>query len=202
MDSRNRKQGDPEQQVRPDRFISFPERVGPAFWLSTGWILLVAILALAADFLPLVGYDHMDFARQASPPGTVSQISMNSGNGNYGEKPYIYILGMDTMGRDIASRLIFGARVSMAVGFAAPFIGLVLGSYPRDDSRILQGENRDNYNHNHNHNHNHGYRPGISGHSASFGNYLLFGTQPEKYHHCSGYPHGPVILQGVPGQYD
>lgn len=70
------------------------------------------------------------------------------------------------------------------------------GSYHRDDSRILQGENRDNYNH------HHGYHPGISWNSASFGNYPLFGTQLEKYHHCAGNPHGPVILQGFPGQHD
>jgi peptide/nickel transport system permease protein len=128
LDSLNRTRSEPEQQVLPGRFISFPEQVGPLFWLSTGWILLVAIFALTADFLPLVKYDHMDFACQASPPGTVSQISTNSGNGINGEKPYIYILGTDTMGRDIVSRLIFGARVSMAVGFAAPVIGLVLGA--------------------------------------------------------------------------
>lgn len=128
MDSLNRTQSEPELQVPPVQFISFPEQVGPAFWLSTGWIFLVVIFALTAGFLPLVEYDHMDFACQASPPGTVSQIFMNSGNGIDGERPYIYILGTDTMGRDIASRLIFGARVSMAVGFTAPFIGLVLGA--------------------------------------------------------------------------
>jgi peptide/nickel transport system permease protein len=42
-----------------------------------------------------------------------------------------YLLGTDHLGRDVLSRLIFGARVSMIVGFAAVivagFIGTVLG---------------------------------------------------------------------------
>src|SRR2546428_13820409 len=42
-----------------------------------------------------------------------------------------YLLGTDHLGRDVLSRLIFGARVSLIVGFtaviAAGFIGTVLG---------------------------------------------------------------------------
>jgi peptide/nickel transport system permease protein len=38
-----------------------------------------------------------------------------------------YPLGTDTVGRDVASRMLYGARVSLAVGFAAVAIGGVLG---------------------------------------------------------------------------
>lgn len=105
----------------------FPKLVGPAFWLSLGWIVLVAILAITADSLPLVEYDLMDFDHQASPPGTKRHVIIGSGNGIDNKKPYTYFLGTDTMGRDIVTRLIFGARVSLAVAFAAPLIGLVIG---------------------------------------------------------------------------
>ncbi len=105
----------------------FAESVGPAFWLSFGWITLVAMLALSADLLPLAAYDLMDFDHPAAQPGTQRDIAIDSGSKIVSAEPYIYLLGTDTMGRDIISRLIYGARVSLAVAFAAPFIGLVIG---------------------------------------------------------------------------
>ncbi len=108
-------------------FKTFPKLIGPAFWLSLGWIVLVAILAITAESLPLLEYDLMDFEHPASPPGTKRQVIIGSGNSNDNEKPYTYFLGTDTMGRDIVARLIFGARISLAVAFAAPLIGLVIG---------------------------------------------------------------------------
>jgi peptide/nickel transport system permease protein len=39
-----------------------------------------------------------------------------------------YLLGTDQLGRDVLSRLIFGARVSMVVGFTAVFFAGVLGT--------------------------------------------------------------------------
>ena len=39
-----------------------------------------------------------------------------------------YILGTDNLGRDILSRIVYGARVSTIVGFAAVFLSGVLGT--------------------------------------------------------------------------
>lgn len=127
MDNCKHLQSKLEGQMDQNRFKSFPEAVGPAFWLSIGWIVLVAFFALSAEFLPLVAYDHMNFDHQASPPGAAGQISVDLKERFEKEGLYTYWLGTDTMGRDIATRLIFGARVSLAVGFTAPLIGFVLG---------------------------------------------------------------------------
>jgi peptide/nickel transport system permease protein len=40
-----------------------------------------------------------------------------------------YILGTDSQGRDLLSRLIIGSRVSIAIGFVAVFISLVVGIF-------------------------------------------------------------------------
>ena len=105
---------------------SVSEKLGASFWLSLMWIVLVLFCAVSADLLPLPEYDSMDWMNQASPPG--STVSDQSSVGlPSGSEPGVYLLGTDTMGRDILTRLIFGARVSLLVGLITPLIGLVVG---------------------------------------------------------------------------
>jgi peptide/nickel transport system permease protein len=72
--------------------------------------LLVVFLALTA---PLIApYDPLkaDFRRMAKPPGAHN------------------FLGTDQIGRDTLSRVIYGARSSLAVSFAAVLLGTTVGS--------------------------------------------------------------------------
>ena len=73
----------------------------------------LVLLMLAAIFAPLLApYDPEDIFWDAvrSPPSAQ------------------YWLGTDEIGRDILSRLIFGARVSLEIVFGSVSIGLVIGS--------------------------------------------------------------------------
>jgi peptide/nickel transport system permease protein len=80
----------------------------------------LAILLLLAAFAPLVaGYDpsaqdDVVRTRFQSPLATDSA-------GNF------HPLGTDRFGRDVWARLVYGARVSLATGFAATIIAVVLG---------------------------------------------------------------------------
>jgi peptide/nickel transport system permease protein len=82
---------------------------------KTSWIGLVIflIVALAAIFAPLL-----------SPHDPVEQNILDKLKSPNAE----YLLGTDGYGRDILSRLLYGARISLVIGFASTFAALVIGS--------------------------------------------------------------------------
>ncbi len=82
---------------------------GFLFWFAIGWLGLVVVLAVIADLLPLPNPNFQNYA------------AINAG-------PSIHhLLGTDDLGRDLLSRLIYGSRVSLIVGFLSVAIGLVVG---------------------------------------------------------------------------
>jgi peptide/nickel transport system permease protein len=101
------------------------ERLGVGFWLSVGWVLIVLGCALCADVLPLPGLDHMDWENPVAPLGTSTTVSKQTGE--IGASSMLYLFGTDTLGRDILTRLVYGARVSLAVGLLTPLMGLFIG---------------------------------------------------------------------------
>ena len=83
--------------------------LGALFWFALVWVALVAILAIIANWLPLPNPNHQNYAAINASPGIH------------------HILGTDDLGRDLLSRIIFGARVSLVVGFASVAIGMLIG---------------------------------------------------------------------------
>jgi peptide/nickel transport system permease protein len=109
----------------PDRTTT--ARPGVLFWFAILWLVFVALSAATAGWWPVPAFDRMDWDNLSAPPGThYSAATLQNSNT---PKPvvYIYRLGTDTMGRDIGSRLIYGARISLAVGLLSPSIGFVFG---------------------------------------------------------------------------
>jgi peptide/nickel transport system permease protein len=88
--------GRPEDPIRPRR-----RRRDIGALAAAGWIGLVIFAAVFADLLPL------------PDPAAVTD-KFNAGPGLDGR-----LLGTDKLGRDALSRLVFGARISMAVAVAA-----------------------------------------------------------------------------------
>jgi peptide/nickel transport system permease protein len=95
--------------VQPGRFLQALSR-NRLLWfglLLLSTIVLVAILApLLAQHDPL----EQNVAARLEPPSTE------------------FWLGTDSFGRDIFSRLIYGARISLCVGFIAVLIAMVIGT--------------------------------------------------------------------------
>lgn len=85
------------------------KRLGFAFWLSVAWISAVILSAIFAGFLPLKSPTDTGLGRPGIGPG------------------YHFLLGTDDLGRDMLARVVYGARVSMIVGFTSIAIGLSIG---------------------------------------------------------------------------
>ncbi|MCX2698813.1 MULTISPECIES: dipeptide/oligopeptide/nickel ABC transporter permease/ATP-binding protein [Ochrobactrum] len=74
-------------------------------------LALICVLILIVPILPLPNPD-------ATAPANRLQPVFSAG----------HLLGTDQLGRDILSRLLWGSRVSIAVGFAATLIAAIIGS--------------------------------------------------------------------------
>ena len=72
-------------------------------------ILLLIILAVLAPWIAPYSYSYQNLDIGASPPSAE------------------HLLGTDVLGRDLLSRLLYGARISLLVGFVATGVALVIG---------------------------------------------------------------------------
>lgn len=87
--------------------------LGMAFWLCVGWLVLIILAAILAPWLPI-----------KDPSAT--QIDRDLGVPPYSPSA-TYWFGTDQNSRDVFARTIFGARVSLVVGFVAIACGMLIG---------------------------------------------------------------------------
>jgi peptide/nickel transport system permease protein len=89
-----------------------------------GSILLVMLaIAVLAPFLGTVDPTRIDPASRNKKPGT--EITMRLDDGQTVKR--VAIMGTDSLGRDVYSRVIYGTRVSLAVGAAVALIAIAIG---------------------------------------------------------------------------
>jgi peptide/nickel transport system permease protein len=96
-------------------------KLGIVFWVAVGWLVLLGLAALLADLLPLA--DPL-----LQPQGSALRQEKNLPPLSTRLDGTMAILGTDSLGRDLLSRSIHGARVSLAVGFASMFFGTLIGT--------------------------------------------------------------------------
>lgn len=77
--------------------------------VSLVFLLIMVILAILVPMLSPYTYDGQDLTMRNAMPGVK------------------HLLGTDKFGRDIFVRLMYGARISLSVGFVAAAINLVIG---------------------------------------------------------------------------
>ena len=93
--------------------VERPEKnqpLGPLFWICVGWLALNIIGAIFANVLPVQNPLNQDY----------NFI-------NFGPSLH-HIFGTDDLGRDIFARIVYGSRVSIAVGAGSMVIGFGIGA--------------------------------------------------------------------------
>lgn len=100
-----------EKPVKNSRWLSFMKRLARNKAAIAG-ALVVLIFFILAIFAPLLApYDptHIEMSKKLQPPSSE------------------HWLGTDDKGRDILSRLLFGARISLTVGMLSTLLGAIVG---------------------------------------------------------------------------
>jgi len=86
-------------------------------------LLIMLMIGVLAPFLGTVDPTRIDPAGRNKKPGT--EITMRLDDGTTVKR--VAIMGTDSLGRDIYSRVLYGARVSLAVGVAVAVIAVAIG---------------------------------------------------------------------------
>jgi peptide/nickel transport system permease protein len=84
-------------------------KFGFLFWFFVVWIGLTIVASIAAPWIGLQNPNNGNFSSLNQGPSTA------------------HWFGTDDLGRDILSRVVYGSRVSLIVGFGAMFIAMVVG---------------------------------------------------------------------------
>ena len=117
----------------PDIAIAMPEPRGRSLWIDArrrllrnraamAGIIILAAIVLLAELAPLLSpfaYDEVNYDLISCAPGWWPVDAACSAPG--------HIFGTDAIGRDIFVRVLYGARVSLAVGLVATVVSLVIG---------------------------------------------------------------------------
>ena len=78
-------------------------------FFSLIYISLLVVVAIITPFIAPYDYAYQDLALGASAPSSD------------------HLLGTDTLGRDLLTRMMYGSRISLMVGFLATSVALVIG---------------------------------------------------------------------------
>jgi peptide/nickel transport system permease protein len=86
-------------------------------------LLLLVGIALLAPWLGTVDPTLFDAASRDLRPGAVGEITTLEGD----MKRHTFLMGSDSFGRDVYSRVLYGTRVSLVVGLASALLAVAFG---------------------------------------------------------------------------
>src|ERR1700735_4516938 len=100
---------------RPSRWLAGFARGGQRLWIGIALVGFFVVIALLAPWIAPHDPIEQDLLSAQLPP-----VWMQGGD-------TAYLLGTDSLGRDVLSRLMYAARVAFVVGFVAALLAGVIG---------------------------------------------------------------------------
>jgi peptide/nickel transport system permease protein len=91
--------------------------------IGTGVMALLLAMAMLAPVLGTVDPSAMDSSQINTLPGVAGQMGLPDGT----SVAHHFWMGTDSFGRDIYSRVLYGIRVSLLVGFCTALVSLTFG---------------------------------------------------------------------------
>lgn len=95
----------------------------PSVLIGGFLVLAIFLMGLLAPVLDTRDPSKISPKDRNQPPGYETTVRDSSGK----KVPVTYRLGSDTLGRDVYSRIVYGARISLIVGISVAAIAMVLG---------------------------------------------------------------------------
>jgi peptide/nickel transport system permease protein len=86
-------------------------------------ILFIAIVGTAAPWLGTVSPSEINPTIRNRVPGFEQTVRNDDGT----TRTYVHWMGTDSLGRDIYSRVVYGARISLVVGATVSMVGVAVG---------------------------------------------------------------------------
>jgi peptide/nickel transport system permease protein len=93
-------------------------------WIGAVLIALIALIGLGAPLLSPWDPNGINPAARNRGPGYETTVRDDDGN----KLNYKALMGTDTLGRDIYTRVLYGARVSLAIGVSVAALSVAIGS--------------------------------------------------------------------------
>jgi peptide/nickel transport system permease protein len=91
-------------------------RAGVRLWLSAAWLILLVLVALFAPYIAPKDPLEQDLFAGRLPPFWVHGADAS------------FVLGTDSLGRDVLSRIIFGTRIALGVAVVSASFTCVIGA--------------------------------------------------------------------------
>lgn len=95
----------------------------PAIVIPAIILGILALIAILAPWLGTIDPALLDPTQRNKLPGFVGQITLPDG----AKAPYTFHMGTDNLGRDIYSRVVYGARVSLIIGALVAIVATAFG---------------------------------------------------------------------------
>lgn len=91
--------------------------------IGGGVLIVLLLIALAAPWLGTVDPTLFDAASRDLRPGEAGEITTLEGD----TLKHVFLMGSDSFGRDVYSRVLYGTRVSLIIGLACALVALAFG---------------------------------------------------------------------------